>query len=103
RAIYAGYVGSYQCLQRMSINLREFDRADSIARQIEKLSLSAAERLQQDYNNAELRGDITTTLRSMQQLAARDSSALSLALLGEAGTYMLRPDLSIPALDHAIS
>ncbi len=101
-AIDSGYVRAYQLLQRMSINLGEFDRADSIGRQIEKLSLSAAERFQQDYNNAELRGDVPATLRSMQQLAARDSSALSLALVGEAGTYMLRPDISMPAFEHAI-
>jgi tetratricopeptide (TPR) repeat protein/TolB-like protein len=104
-AIDPGYVRAYQLLQRMSINLGEYDRADSIARQIEKLpiGLSAAERLQQDYNNAELRGDIPTYLRSMQQLAARDSSPLSLVLVGEAGMFMLRPDLSIPAFEHAIA
>ena len=43
-----------------------------------------------------------STLRSMQQMAALDSSALALVLIGEAGVYMLRPDIAVPAVEHAV-
>ena len=103
-AIDPTYVRAYQLRQRMYLNTGGYDSAASVSRQIQKLpvTLTAGERFAQDYNDAELRGDIPTYLRSMQQMAALDSSALALALVGEAGMFMLRPDIAVPALERAI-
>jgi tetratricopeptide (TPR) repeat protein len=102
-AIDSNYTQAYQLLGRQYLNAGEYDRADSMARRIEQLpqGLSAAERVLLDYTKAELKGDIAGLLRAQQQLVARDSSALALTLLGEAATWLLRPDLAIPALEHS--
>ncbi|MGE5731706.1 MAG: protein kinase domain-containing protein, partial [Gemmatimonas sp.] len=103
-AIDSTYVRAYLLLGRQYLNAGEYDRADSMARRIERLpgALSAAERLTLDYMNAEIHGDIAGLLRAQQQLVTRDSSPLALALVGEAAVYLLRPDLATPALERAL-
>ncbi|MDP1861511.1 MAG: BTAD domain-containing putative transcriptional regulator [Gemmatimonadaceae bacterium] len=97
------YTRAYQLLGRQYLNAGEYARADSMARRIERLpqGLSATERLQLEYMKAELNGDIAGRLRTQQQLVARDSSALALESVGEAATWLLRPDLALPALQRS--
>ncbi len=103
-AIDSTYTLAYQLLARQYLNAGEFARADSMLRRIERLpqGLSAVERLQLDYASAELNGNLAGLLRAQQQLLARDSSALSLSLLGEAANYLLRPTLAAPALERSL-
>ena len=102
-ALDSTYTRSYLLLGRQYISSAEFARADSMVRRIERLpqGLNAVERLQLDYMKADLGGDIEGLLRAQQQLVARDSSALALALMGEAAMFLLRPSVAIPALEHA--
>jgi tetratricopeptide (TPR) repeat protein len=102
-ALDSTYTRAYLLLGRQYINAGEFDRADSMARRIERLpqGLSASERLQLEYMKADLSGDIAGLLRSMQQLVARDSNSVSVGLVGEAGLWMMRPDIAVPAYESS--
>ena len=102
-AIDSTYTQAYQLLARQYLNAGEYERADSLIHRIERMpqGLTAVERLNLEYAKAELRGDIPGLLHAQQQLAARDSSPLSLALIGEAAMWMLRPALAVPALERS--
>ena len=102
-AIDSAYTQAYQLLARQYINAGEFARAETLMRRIERLpgGLTATEQLTWDYARAELDGNLAHLLRAAEQLAARDSSALSLFLVGEAGTMLLQPKLAIPVLESA--
>lgn len=102
-AIDSTYTQAYQLLARQYINAGEFARAESLMIRIERLpgGLTATEQLVWDYARAELDGNLAHLLRAAEQLAARDSSALSLYLVGEAGTMLLRPKLAVPVLEAA--
>ncbi len=97
-AIDSNYTRAYQMLGRQYLNAGEYARADSVARRIERLVLTATERLQLDYMKGALNGDIAAQLHAQQQLIARDSSALALELAGETAVWLLRPDIAVPAL-----
>jgi len=100
-AIDSTYTQAYQLLARQYINAGEFDRADSMLRRIDRLpgGLTATERLNRDYAQAELDGNVPGYLKAAQLLAARDSSSLALYLVGEAGMFLLNPALALPALE----
>jgi TolB-like protein len=102
-ALDSTYTQAYQLLARQYINAGEFERADSMMQRITRLpgGLTATERLQWEYSKAELDGDLQRLLRTAQQLVTRDSSALALFLAGEAGTMLLMPRISVPAIRAA--
>jgi serine/threonine-protein kinase len=102
-AIDSTYTQAYQLLARQYLNAGEYARADSLIHRIERLpqGLTAVERLNLEYSKAELRGDIPGLLHAQQQLAARDSSPLSLALIGEAAMWLLRPALAVAAMERS--
>ena len=102
-AIDSTYARAYLLLARQYMSSGEFARADSMARRMERLpqGLNAFEHLQVDYQRADLNGDLGGMLRAQQQLAARDSSALALALVGGVANDLLLPKLAIPALEHS--
>ncbi|MGE5731069.1 MAG: hypothetical protein ACM37U_03955, partial [Gemmatimonas sp.] len=102
-AIDSEYTQAYQLLARQYINAGEYARADSMLRRIKRLpgGLTETERLTWDYARAELDGNLSGLLRAAERLAARDSSALSLFLVGEAGTMLLKPKLAIRLLESA--
>ena len=102
-ALDSTYTQAYQLLARQYLNAGEFDRADSMMKRIDRLpgGLTATERLNRDYARAELDGNVPGLLKSAQLLAARDSSSLALYLVGEAGMYLLKPALALPALQAA--
>ena len=102
-AIDSTYARAYLLLARQYVSSEEFARADAMARRIERLpqGVNAFEQLQVDYLRADLSGNLGGMLRAQQQLVARDSSALALALVGRAANDLLRPGLAIPALEHS--
>ena len=102
-AIDSTYARAYLLLARQYMSSGEFAQADSMARRMERLpqGLNAFEHLQVDYLRADLNGDLVGMLRAQQQPAARDSSALALALVGRAANDLLLPRLAIPALEHS--
>jgi hypothetical protein len=102
-ALDSTYTQAYQLLVRQYLNADEYGRADSLMRRIDRLpgGLTATERLQRDYAQAELDGNVPGLLRAAEQLVARDSSALALFLTGEAATFLLKPALAVPALESA--
>ena len=102
-AIDSTYTRAYELLGRQYFNAGEYERADSMVRRVERLpqGLYPSERLQLEATKADLSGDITRRLRTVQQLAALDSSALALLLVGVTATYLVRPDIALPALERA--
>lgn len=101
-AIDSTYTQAYLLLARQYLDAGEFARAESMAKRLERLpqGLNAVERLQLEFLQADLRGDIDAQLRVQQQLVARDSSPLALNLVGRAAMMLLRPDLAVPALER---
>ena len=102
-ALDSTYTRAYLLLARQYMSSGEFARADSMARLIERLpqGLNAFERLQLDYLRADLNGDHLGMLWAQQQLVAKDSSALALALVGRSAIDLLQPELAIPALERS--
>ncbi|HET7371815.1 MAG TPA: protein kinase, partial [Gemmatimonadaceae bacterium] len=102
-AIDSTYTQAYQLLARQYINAGEYARADSMMRRIKRLpgGLTETEQLTWDYARAELDGNLSGLLRAAERLAAQDSSALSLFLVGEAATMLLEPKLAVRVLESA--
>jgi tRNA A-37 threonylcarbamoyl transferase component Bud32/TolB-like protein len=103
-ALDSTFVRAYQLLGRQYLNSGQFARADSIAKRIERLPqrLTANEQAQLEFMKLQLSGDLAGALRLQQRLAARDSNALSLHLIGVLGMALLRPDLVIPAVEATL-
>ena len=104
-ALDSTYFRAYQLLARQYLNAGEYPRADSLVRRMERFpnGISSDERLQLGYMQAELEGDVARMLRAQQQIAARDSSAVALTLIGEASDWLLQPGVAIPALERSDS
>jgi serine/threonine-protein kinase len=104
-AIDSSYGRAYALLARQHLNLRDYARAESVIRQAGRLRdvLTLDERLQLEFQQSELDGDLARGFELQRQIAARDSNAVALALYAEAALSLLQPRLAIPALARSES
>ncbi|HEV7993262.1 MAG TPA: serine/threonine-protein kinase [Gemmatimonadaceae bacterium] len=104
-AIDSSYARAYLLLSRQYLNAGEYARSDSILRRLDRLPfpLSESDRLFRMYSQAELDGDLPRMLLAQQKVVALDSNPLSLELSGEAGLFLLRADVAVPAYERADS
>jgi hypothetical protein len=85
--------------------LGRWDQADTVIQRLDQLraQLPVLGVLQLDALHALLRGDTEERLRLTKEMAARDSSPISLMLTGQTANRLLRPRDAIPALERSDS
>jgi len=101
-ALDSAFARAYLLLARQYISAGEYAQADSVLGRMRRLpdELTAAERIQTDYTQTDLDGDLARGLQIQQQIVARDSNPIALYLIAETANSLLQPRVAIAAIEH---